>query len=127
MKEEATPSQQELPEKPRLFKTSFASRKPSNSRRIFSGILDSLTPLLLKMSRQGFDKILLATSTLQPSTSANEDDLHFWQKQVLDATQIVTGELGEQPLRPNSNLVSAPLIAMHRNLGKRFYLRGEEL
>jgi hypothetical protein len=38
------------------------------------------------MSRQGFDRILLATSTLQPSTLANEDDLNLWQKQVLDAT-----------------------------------------
>jgi hypothetical protein len=91
------------------------------------GILDSLTPLTLKMSWRGFDKILSATSTLQPSTLANEDDLHLWQKQVFDATQIITGELEEQPLKPNSNLVSAPLTTTLRNLGMRFYLRGEEL
>jgi hypothetical protein len=53
--------------------------------------------------------ILSTASTLQSSTSANEDNLHLRQKQVLDATQIFTGELEEQPLRPNSNLVSAPL------------------
>jgi hypothetical protein len=79
------------------------------------------------MSRRDFDRILLATSTLQPSTEANEDDLHLQQKQVFDATQIITGELEEQPLRPNSNLVSAPLTTTLRNLGTRFCLRGEEL
>jgi hypothetical protein len=79
------------------------------------------------MSRRGFDKILLTTSTLQPSTLANEDDLHLWQKRVFDATQIIAGELGEQRLRPNSKLVSAPLTTTLRNLGTRFYLRGEEL
>jgi hypothetical protein len=105
----------------------FARWKPSNSQRLFSGILDSLTPLTLKMSQRGFDRILSATSTLQPSTLANEDDLHFRQKQVFDATQIITGELEEQPLMPNSNLVSAPLTTMLRSLGTRFYLRGEEL
>jgi hypothetical protein len=126
-KEATTSRQQKLPEKPRLFKTSIASWKPSNSRGILSGILDSLTPLTLKMSRWGFDKILLATSTLQPSTSANEDDLHLRQKKVFDATQSITGELEEQPLRPNSNLVSAPLTTTLRNLGTRFCLRGEEL
>jgi hypothetical protein len=51
--------------------------KPSNSRKIFSGILDSLTPLILIMSRRSFDRILSATSTLQPSTLANEDDLQL--------------------------------------------------
>jgi hypothetical protein len=61
------------------------------------------------MSRRGFDKILLATSTLQPSTSATEDDLQLWQRQVFDATQSITGELEEQPLKPNSNLLSSPL------------------
>jgi hypothetical protein len=79
------------------------------------------------MSRRGFDKILLATSTLQPSTSANEDDLHLRQKKVFDATQSITGELEEQPLRPDSNSVSAPLTATLRNVGTRFCLRGEEL
>jgi hypothetical protein len=79
------------------------------------------------MSRRGFDRILSATSTLQPSTLANEDDLHLRQKQVLDATQIITGDLEEQPLRPTSNLVSAPPTTTLRNLGKRFCLRGEEL
>jgi hypothetical protein len=79
------------------------------------------------MTRRGFNRILSATSTLQPSTSANEDDLHLRKKQVLDATQIFTGELEEQPLRPNSNLVSAPLTATLRNLRTRFCLRGEEL
>jgi hypothetical protein len=74
-----------------------------------------------------FRQDTLATSTLQPSTLANEDDLHLRQKQVLDATQIITGELEEQPLRPNSNLVSTPLTITLRNLGTRFYLRGEEL
>jgi hypothetical protein len=34
-----------------------------------------------------------ATSTLQPPTAANEDDLHLQQTQVLDATQIITDEL----------------------------------
>jgi hypothetical protein len=47
------------------------------------------------MSRQGFDRILSATSTLQPSTLANEDDRHLRQKQVFDATQVITGELEE--------------------------------
>jgi hypothetical protein len=79
------------------------------------------------MSRHGFDRILSATSTLQPSTLANEDNLHFQQKQVFDATQIITGELEEQPLRPNPSLVSAPHTSTLRNLGTRFYLRGEEL
>jgi hypothetical protein len=79
------------------------------------------------MSRRGLDKILSATSTLQPPTSANEDDLHLQQKQVFDATQSITGELEEQPLRPNSNLVLAPLTTTLRNLGTRFCLRGEEL
>jgi hypothetical protein len=69
----------------------------------------------------------LATSTLQPPTIANEDDLHLQQKQVLDATQIITGELEEHPLRPNSNLVSTLLTTMLRNLRTRFCLRGEEL
>jgi hypothetical protein len=91
------------------------------------GILDSLTPLTLKMSRRGFDRILSATSTPQPSNLANEDDLQLRQKQVLDATQIITGELEEQPLRPTSNLVSAPPTTTLRNLGTRFCLRGEEL
>jgi hypothetical protein len=105
----------------------FASWKPSNSRRIFSGILDSLTPLTLKMSGRGFDKVLSATSTLQLSTLANEDDLHLWHRQVYEATQSITGELEEQPLRSKSNLVSAPLTTTLRNLGTRFCLRGEEL
>jgi hypothetical protein len=126
-REEATPSQQELPEKPRLFKTSIASWNPSNFRRIFLGILDSLTPLTLKMSWWGFDTILSAASTLQSSTLANEDNLHLRQKQVFDATQIITGELEEQLLRPNSNLVPSPLTTTLRNLGMRFCLRGEEL
>jgi hypothetical protein len=71
--------------------------------------------------------MLSATSTLQPSTSATEDDLHLRQKKVFDATQSITGGLEEQPLRPNSNLVSAPLTITLRNLGMRFCLRGEEL
>jgi hypothetical protein len=50
------------------------------------------------MSQRGFDMILSATSTLQPSTLANEDDLHLRQKQVLDATQSVTEKLEEQSL-----------------------------
>jgi hypothetical protein len=49
------------------------------------------------VSRQGFDKILSATSTLQPSTLANEDDLDLRQKQVFDEIQSITGELEEQP------------------------------
>jgi hypothetical protein len=100
--------------------------KPSNSHRIFSGILDSLTPLTLKMSWQGFNTILSTLSTLQSSTSANEDNLYLRQKQVFDATKIITGELEEQPLRPNSNLVSTPLTSTLRNLGTRFCLRREE-
>jgi hypothetical protein len=71
------------------------AKKPSNSHRIFSGILDSLAPLTLKISWWGFDTILLTTSTLQSSTSANEDNLHLRQKQALDATQVITGELEE--------------------------------
>jgi hypothetical protein len=69
----------------------------------------------------------LATSTLQPSTSATEDDLHLRQKEDFVATQSIIGGLEEQPLRPNSNLVSSPPTATLRNLGTRFYLRGEEL
>jgi hypothetical protein len=109
MKEATTPSQQKLSEKPRLFKTSIATWKPSNPRRIFSGTLDSLTPLNLKVFQQGFDKIPSATSTIQPSTSANEDDPHLQQNKVYGATQSIIGELKEQPLKPNSNLVSTPL------------------
>jgi hypothetical protein len=60
---------------------------------MFLGILDSLTQLTFKMSQRGYDKILSATSTVQPSTSANEDDLHLRQKQVFDATHSITGEL----------------------------------
>jgi hypothetical protein len=71
--------------------------------------------------------MLSATSTLQPSTSATKDDLHLRQKEVCDATQIITGESEEQPLRPNSNLVESPLTTTLRNLGTRFCLRGEEL
>jgi hypothetical protein len=95
-KEATTPSQQRGPEMPRLFKTSTASWKPSNSCRIFLCMLGSLTLLTLKVSWQGFDKILSAMSTLQLSTSANEDNLHLRQKRVFDATQIIAGELGEQ-------------------------------
>jgi hypothetical protein len=73
------------------------------------GVLDSLAALTLEVSRQGFDKILSAASNLQPSTLADEDDLHFWQKQVYYATQSITDELEEQPLKPNSNLFSTPL------------------
>jgi hypothetical protein len=47
------------------------------------------------VSQQGFDKVLSATSTLQPSILANGEDLHLRQKQVFDATQIITGELEE--------------------------------
>jgi hypothetical protein len=72
-------------------------------------ILDGLTPLTLKVSRQGFDKIPLATSTLQPSTTTKEDDLRIQQEQVLDTTQGITGELEVKPLKPDSNLVSTPL------------------
>jgi hypothetical protein len=61
------------------------------------------------MSRRGFDEILLATSTLQPSTSATEDDLHLRQKKVFDAAQGIIGEFEEQPLKSNSNLASTPL------------------
>jgi hypothetical protein len=71
--------------------------------------------------------ILSAASTLQSSTSANEDNLHLRQKKVFGATQFITGELEEQSLRPNSNLVPAPLTSTLRNLGTRFCLRGEEL
>jgi hypothetical protein len=115
---------------PRGFDSSrpqFASKKPSNSRKIFSGILGSLTPLTLKMFWRGFDRILSATSILQPSASATEDDLHLRQKKVFDATQSITGGSEEQPLRPNPNLVSPPLTTTLRNLGTRFSLRGEEL
>jgi hypothetical protein len=72
-------------------------------------------------------EIHMKISRKMKSTLANEDDLHLRQKQVLAATQIITGELEEQPLMPNSNLVSAPLTTMLRNLGTRFCLRGEEL
>jgi hypothetical protein len=60
------------------------------------------------VSRQGFDKILSATSTFQPSTLANEDELHLRQKQDFDATQSIIGELEKQSLKPNPNLVSTP-------------------
>jgi hypothetical protein len=45
------------------------------------------------VSQQGSRQDTSATSTLQPPTAANEDDLHLPQKQVLDATQIITDEL----------------------------------
>jgi hypothetical protein len=72
-------------------------------------ILDSLTPLTLKVSRRGFDKTVLSTSTHQPPTSANEADLRLPQKQVFNATQSIAGGLEGQPLKSNSNLVSTPL------------------
>jgi hypothetical protein len=96
-KEEMTPSQQKLPEKPWLFRTSISSWEPSDSHRIFLDKLDSLTLLTLKVSRQGFDKILSVTSTLQPSTAASEDNLHLRQMQVFYATQSVNEKLEDQP------------------------------
>jgi hypothetical protein len=51
----------------------------------------------------------------------------FGKSKSLIVTQIITGELEGQPLRPNSKLVLAPLTTTLRNLGTRFCLRGEEL
>jgi hypothetical protein len=34
-------------------------------------------------------------STLQPSTSANEDNPHLWQKQVFDEARVIIGEFKE--------------------------------
>jgi hypothetical protein len=73
------------------------------------GALDSLTTLTLEESRRGFDKVLSAASTLQPSTLADEDNPHLWQKQVFDAAQGIIGEFEEQSLKSNSNLASTPL------------------
>jgi hypothetical protein len=100
------------------------SWKPSNSRKIFLGILGSLTPLTLKMSRRGLDKILSATSTLQPPTSANKDDLHLQQKASPWCNSEHHGELEEQPLRPNSNLVSAPLTTTLRESRDEILFKG---
>jgi hypothetical protein len=47
------------------------------------------------VSQWGFDKVLSATLTLQPSTSANEDNPHLWQKQVFDAAQGIIGGIGK--------------------------------
>jgi hypothetical protein len=49
------------------------------------------------VSQHGLYKILLATSTLQPSTIASEDDLHLWQEQAFDAAQSIIKKLEEQP------------------------------
>jgi hypothetical protein len=51
----------------------------------------------------------------------------FGKVQVFGATQGILGELEEKLLRPDSNIVLSPLITTLRNLGTRFYLRGEEL
>jgi hypothetical protein len=37
----------------------------------------------------------LAASTLQPSTLANEDNPHLWQKQVFDEAQGIISEFEE--------------------------------
>jgi hypothetical protein len=60
-----------------------------------------------------------ATSTFQPSTSANEENLHLWQKQILDETQSITGELEDQPLGPNSSLVSALFLLLRLGISGR--------
>jgi hypothetical protein len=108
-KEEMTPSQQKLPEKPRLLKTSIASEELSDSHRILSDIQGSLTPLTLRVSRRGFDKRLLATSTLQPSTSANKKTIYIFGKSK-SSTQlkVSTRSWKSNVMRSNSNLVSAP-------------------
>jgi hypothetical protein len=109
MKEATTPSQQELPEQPRLFRNPIATEKPSNYGRIFWAYLIAWLHQPQGHLNKAFVKILSATSTLQPPTVANEDDLHLQQKQVFDATQSITSGLEEQPSRPNPNLVSPPL------------------
>jgi hypothetical protein len=52
------------------------------------------------LSRQGFDKIPLATATLQPSTAASEDDLHLRREQAFDAAQSIIDELEKQSWKP---------------------------
>jgi hypothetical protein len=47
------------------------------------------------VSQRGINKVVSATSTLQPSTLANEDNPHLWQKQVLNASQGIIGEFKE--------------------------------
>jgi hypothetical protein len=101
--------------------------KTSNSCRILFVNTRYSDPTNLKSVSTRARQETSATSTLQPPTAANEDDLHLRQKKVFDATQSIIGGLEEQPLRPNSNLVSAPLTSTLRNLGTRFCLRGEEL
>jgi hypothetical protein len=70
--------------------------------------------------------VLSAASTLQPSTSANEDNPHLLEKQVFNGAQGIIGEF-EKAIKPNSNVISTPLTTTLRNLGMRFCLRGEEL
>jgi hypothetical protein len=75
----------------------LASWKPSNFWRIFSGILGSLTPLTLKMFWWGFDRILLATSTLQPSTLAK------WRRSTPSAKASLWLQLRSSPVSWKGN------------------------
>jgi hypothetical protein len=58
-----------------------------------------LTPLTIKsvLARSRQDK--LATSTLQPSTAASEDDLHLRQEQAVDAARSIIKKLEGQPFK----------------------------
>jgi hypothetical protein len=69
--------------------------------------------------------VLLATSTLQASTTACEEDLRLRQKQVFYATPSITEELEEQPLKPNSNLVSTPLYYYTYESQDKILFKGE--
>jgi hypothetical protein len=105
----------------------FAIWKLSNSQRNFSGILDIPNPASLtnaptrfrqdtfgnlNSSAANFSKWRRSTPSARASLCCNSD-YHRWVE--------------EQPLRPNSTLVSAPLTTTLRNLGTRFCLRGVEL
>jgi hypothetical protein len=46
-----------------------------------------------------FVKVFSATSTLQPSTAASEDDLHLRQEQAFDAAQSIIKKLEEQTFK----------------------------
>jgi hypothetical protein len=77
-KEAMIPSQQELPKKPRLFRTPIVTEKPSNYCRIFLAYSIALPPTSLKgVSIRFFIKKLSETSTLQRSTAACENNLHL--------------------------------------------------
>jgi hypothetical protein len=61
------------------------------------------------VSQQGFDKILLERQLYSCQLQQMKMNYTFGKVQVFGATQSIIGELEEQSLKPNSNVVSTPL------------------